>query len=170
MIRSGLASLLRDFVDVLIPGEGPWPSASMVGVQGVLAMRLLEVQGEAGATSSSGRCLNVAGRWRLSMPRRRAEVVQQFEPADPAFFKLVRNAAYLAYYENPAVVRAMQGLGQPYQAMPAAKGYPLPAFDLERGPAAASARSRHQDRGREAARSERAGEGEHGTRTTLPTF
>ena len=45
----GLASLLRDFVDVLIPGEGPWSSASMVGVQGVLAMRLLEAQREPGA-------------------------------------------------------------------------------------------------------------------------
>ena len=40
-----LATLLRDFVDVLIPGEGPWPAASVVGVQGVLAMRLLEARG-----------------------------------------------------------------------------------------------------------------------------
>ncbi|MGD9512137.1 MAG: hypothetical protein AB7X49_26730, partial [Geminicoccaceae bacterium] len=45
----GLASLLRDFVDVLIPGEGSWPPASTVGVQGVLAMRLLEARGEGGA-------------------------------------------------------------------------------------------------------------------------
>ena len=43
----------------------------------------------------------------------------------------MRNAAYFAYYEHPAVVRAIQGLGQPYQAMPGAKGYPLPAFNLE---------------------------------------
>ena len=127
----GLASLLRDFVDVLIPGEGPWPSASMVGVQGVLAMRLLEAQGETGADELERALLACGGPLAPLDAEARAAVVRQFEAAEPALFKLVRNAAYLAYYEHPAVVRAIQGLGQPYQAMPGAKGYPLPAFDLE---------------------------------------
>ena len=43
-----LANMLRDFVDTMIPGDGDWPSASLVGVQGVLAMRLLETLGEKG--------------------------------------------------------------------------------------------------------------------------
>ena len=41
-----LAEMLRDLVDALIPGEGGWPSASIVGVQGILAVRLLEALGE----------------------------------------------------------------------------------------------------------------------------
>ena len=111
----GLASLLRDFVDVLIPGEGSWPSASMVGVQGVLAMRLLEAQGETGADDLERALLACGGPLAPLDADARTGVVEQ----------------YLSYYEHPAVVRAVQGLGQPYQAMPGAKGYPQPAFDLE---------------------------------------
>lgn len=127
----GLAALLRDLVDVLIPGEGAWPPASMVGVQGVLAMRLLEAQGQTAADELEKELLRYGAPFDRLDADRRAEVVRRLEAGNPALFKLVRNAAYLAYYENPAVVRAVQGLGQPYQAMPSAKGYPLPAFDLE---------------------------------------
>ena len=127
----GLASLLRDFVDVLIPGEGAWPPASMIGVQGVLAMRLLEARGETGADELERALTECGGPLAPLDAAARAGVVGRFEATDPTFFKLARNAAYIAYYENPAVVRAIQGLGQPYRAMPGAKGYPLPAFDLE---------------------------------------
>lgn len=127
----GLAALLRDLVDVLIPGEGTWPPASVVGVQGVLAMRLLEALGQTGADELERELLSCGGPFDRLDADGRVEVVRRLEASNPALFKLVRNAAYLAYYENPAVVRAIQGLGQPYQAMPGAKGYPLPAFDLE---------------------------------------
>ena len=127
----GLAALLRDLVDVLVPGDGPWPTASLVGVHGVLAMRLLEVRGQGGADELERALLACGGPFAPLDGAGRIEVVRRFEAADPAFFKLVRNATYIAYYESPAVVRAVQGLGQPYQAMPGAKGYPLPAFDLE---------------------------------------
>ena len=128
----GLATLLRDLVDVLHSRRRPWPSASMVGVQGVLAMRLLEAQGETGADelgAGTARMWRTAGTSGCRRPGRRW--CGSLEAAEPALFKLVRNATYLAYYENPAVVRPFRALGQPYQAMPGAKGYPLPAFDLE---------------------------------------
>ena len=127
----GLAALLRDLVDVLIPGEGAWPPASMVGVQGVLAMRLLEAQGQTAADELELELLRCGAPFDRLDADGRAEVVRRLEVGNPALFRLVRNATYLAYYEHPAVVRAVQGLGQPYQAMPGAKGYPLPAFDLE---------------------------------------
>ncbi|MBV9247238.1 MAG: hypothetical protein JO366_20775, partial [Methylobacteriaceae bacterium] len=41
-----LAIMLRDIVDTMIPGEDGWPAASLVGVQGILGMRLLESLGE----------------------------------------------------------------------------------------------------------------------------
>ena len=51
------------------------------------------------------------------------EVVQRLEAEHPKLFaQALRSAAYLAYYENPAVVRAVRGLGQPYQAMPVPEG------------------------------------------------
>ena len=86
---------------MLIPGEGPWPSASMVGVQGVLAMRLLEAQGETGADELERALLACGGPLAPLDAEARAAVVRQFEAAEPALFKLVRNAAYLAYYETP---------------------------------------------------------------------
>ena len=50
-----LAALFADFVDVLIPGDGKWPSASAVGVQGLLLSRVVEEWGEAAAASDRGR-------------------------------------------------------------------------------------------------------------------
>ena len=43
---AGAATLIADFVDVLIPGERLWPSARTVGVQGQLALRLMEERGK----------------------------------------------------------------------------------------------------------------------------
>src|SRR6202007_524805 len=43
---AGAAVLIADFVDVLIPGERLWPSASSVCVQGQLALRLMEERGK----------------------------------------------------------------------------------------------------------------------------
>ncbi|MFO1037597.1 MAG: hypothetical protein U1E45_12175 [Geminicoccaceae bacterium] len=127
-----LATLLRDLVDVLIPGGGVWPAASTVGVQGVLAVRLMEIRGESGPDELEAAIVACGGPLGGLDATQRVEVVRKFEATDPAFFTLVRNASYLAYYENPAVVRAVRTLGQPYQAMPGFKGYPIPAFDMEK--------------------------------------
>ena len=125
-----LATLLRDLVDVLIPGEGPWPPASVVGVQGLLAMRLMEVRGEFAADELERAVLACGGPLAPLDPAGRIAVVERLEREQGELFRLVRNAAYISYYQNPAVVRAVQGLGMPYRAMPAAEGYPLPPFDL----------------------------------------
>ena len=127
----GLATTLRDLVDVLIPGGGTWPAASLVGVQGVLALRLMEIRGEAGPEELENALIACGGPLAALDSAGKVEVVKRLEETQPALFTLIRNASYLAYYENPAVVRAVQGLGMPYQAMPATKGYPLPAFDME---------------------------------------
>ncbi|MFO1068096.1 MAG: hypothetical protein U1E14_06180 [Geminicoccaceae bacterium] len=125
-----LATLLRDFVDVLIPGEGPWPAASVVGVQGVLAMRLLEVRGEQGPAELEKALLACGGPLAPLDAAGRRAVVERLEREQPKLFVLARNASYVAYYESPAVVRAVVGLGAPYRAMPAAEGYPLAPFDM----------------------------------------
>ena len=44
----------------------------------------------------------------------------------------MRTAAYLAYYESPAIVGVIATLGHAYRAMPHAGGYPVPPFDSER--------------------------------------
>ena len=127
-----LATLLRDFVDVLIPGEGPWPAASVVGVQGVLAMRLLEARGEDGAAELEVALLASGGPLAPLDAAGRRAVVERLEREQAQLFALARNTAYVAYYESPAVVRAVAGLGQPYRAMPGKDGYPMAPFDLTR--------------------------------------
>ena len=96
-------------------------------------MRLMEVRGPSGLRRGGAgpargrRAARSAGRGRTQRRGRapRAE-------AEPALFKLLRSAVYLAYYESPAIVRAIQGLGQPYKAVPIFEGYEQEPFDLER--------------------------------------
>ena len=129
---AGLATLLRDLVDVLIPGEEGWPAGSVVGVQGVLAMRLMEMRGPLACDELEQAVLDSGGPLAPLDEAGRIAVVERLESAKPALFKLLRTATYLAYYENPAIIRAVQGLGQPYKAVPIFEGYEQEPFDLER--------------------------------------
>jgi hypothetical protein len=129
---AALATLLRDLVDVLIPGEEGWPAASIVGVQGVLAMRLMEVRGQDACDGLERAVLAAGGPLAPLDEAGRIAVVQRLEQSEPALFKLLRSAVYLGYYENPAVIRAVQGLGQPYKAVPIFEGYEQAPFDLDR--------------------------------------
>jgi hypothetical protein len=126
------AALIADFVDVLIPGERLWPSAKTVGVQGQLALRLMEERGK-NALPTLVKAIEAAGGpfAGLDEPARVA-VVQRFEEAEPDFFGWVRDAAYIAYYENPFVAEAIVLTGHPYELRPHIKGYPVQRFDLAR--------------------------------------
>jgi len=124
--------MLRDLVDLLIPGQDGWPSASLAGTQGLLGYRLQEVRGE-GAVQELAAVLNACGGPLASLDEAgRIAVVERLEREHADLFKLVRNATFLAYYESPAVIPAIQMLGQPYKAIPGLDGYPLPPFDPER--------------------------------------
>ena len=127
-----LATALRDLVDVLIPGDDPWPAASLVGVHGVLAMRLVEVRGADAVERLHATIRECGGPLAPLNEAQRTKVIETFEQADPNFFKLVRKATYFAYYEHPAVILAIRNLGQPYKAVPIFEGYPLPPFDPNR--------------------------------------
>jgi hypothetical protein len=129
---AGAATLIADFVDVLIPGEGVWPSAKTVGVQGHLALRLMEERGK-NALPALVKAIEAAGGplGPLDEPTRVA-VVQRLEVAEPDLFGWVRDATYIAYYENPFVAEAIVLTGHPYELRPHIKGYPVGRFDLER--------------------------------------
>jgi hypothetical protein len=129
---AGAAALLADFVDVLIPGERLWPSASAVGVQGLLALRLMEERGK-NALPTVVKAIEAAGGPLGPLDEAvRVAVVQRFEKAEPDLFGWVRDATYIAYYENPFVAEAIVLSGHPYELRPHIKGYPVRRFDLER--------------------------------------
>ncbi len=125
-----LATMLRDLVDALIPGQGDWPPASLVGVHGVLAMRLLEQRGEAGLAALEQALSEAGGPLAGRAPAEQAAIVAKLEQASSDLFTLLRTASYFAYYEHPAVIRQIRALGQPYQAVPVHRGYPQKPFDL----------------------------------------
>src|SRR5690606_22212377 len=59
----------------------------------------------------------------------RTAVVRAFETQHPELFGLVRLALFTAYYESPAVIRAIRALGHVYNAAPQPAGYDMPPFD-----------------------------------------
>ena len=129
---AGAATLIADFVDVLIPGERLWPSARTVGVQGQLALRLMEERGK-NALPALVKAIEAAGGPLGGLDEAaRVAVVRRFEEAEPDLFGWVRDAAYIAYYENPFVAEAIVLTGHLYELRPHIKGYPVQRFDLAR--------------------------------------
>ena len=126
------ATMLRDLVDVLIPGEGAWPSGSLAGVHGVLAMRLLELRGEDAVDELEAMLAAAGGPLAGLDEEARVGVVECLEREAPDRFALLRDTVYLAYYESPAVIRQIQALGQPYKAIPIIEGYEQAPFESER--------------------------------------
>ncbi len=125
-------ALLADLVEVLLPGDGSWPSGSTVGVQAPLVLRLIEQRGR-GAVADLMAALTAAGG---PLDRHdeagRIAIVVRFEAVEPDLFGWIRDAAYVAYYENPFVAEVINGLGFVYELRPHVKGYPVQRFDLAR--------------------------------------
>ena len=126
-----IAQLLAGFVDVLIPGDDNWPSASSVGVQAVLASRLTDLDGEMAVERLVER-LGAKGGFAGKSEAERTAIVADIEGDDAEFFKLIRNAVYLAYYESPAAAARIRSLGYAYELRPHISGYAMPAVDPDR--------------------------------------
>jgi hypothetical protein len=133
-------AILHDLVDVLIPGDETWPSASAVGVQGLIAVRLFEEAGEDCLPQIVDALLDAGGPLADHDEAGRVAIVTRFSKGKPDLFERIRAATILAYYEHPFVVEAIRTLGRPYRLTPHLIGYPMKAFDM------AEDRPRH-DRG-----------------------
>src|SRR5262249_10333819 len=110
------ASVLADFVDTLIPGNEIWPSASAIGVQGVLAARLLDLNGEGAVEGLITALQMCGGPFSGKVNEQRVAIVERFEREHPSLFAPVREAAYFAYYENPLIVDHIRAMGHSYQS------------------------------------------------------
>jgi hypothetical protein len=131
------ARLLADFVDALVPGDDHWPSASQVGVQAVLASRIVDVDGEEAVDRLAG-LVRAAGGFDGKNEAERSATVASLERDHGELFTLLRNAVYLAYYENPAVAARIRSLGFTYKLRPHIGGYATLPVDPVRD------RPRHQ--------------------------
>ncbi|GIV84201.1 MAG: hypothetical protein KatS3mg052_1208 [Candidatus Roseilinea sp.] len=59
----------------------------------------------------------------------RVRLVRRLEHTEPTLFAFIRMATYMAYYQHPAVIRAIRRLGHDYNDAPQPSGYHMPAFD-----------------------------------------
>jgi hypothetical protein len=126
------AAVLADFVDTLIPGDEFWPPASTIGIQGLLAARLLDLNGEQAVEGLIAALEMCGGPFAGKSEEERVAIVEHFERDHPSLFALVREAAYFAYYENPLIVDHIRAKGHSYRARPHLSGYALPSFDIVR--------------------------------------
>lgn len=120
-----LAGTLVSLVDLLLPGDELFPAASTVGVQAKLVDRLNELAGP-DVVDQLIAGLEAAGAAPGALDR---AALEAFERAAPEDFLRVRNLAYLAYYESPAVQAAIRALGFTYHAAPLPAGYEVGRFD-----------------------------------------
>lgn len=102
---------LEGLVGALLPGGAGFPGGCATGMVGVLAGRL-----EAGVL---GRVLAFKGD------------AGGLETEESLVFGEVRKQAYMAYYEEPAVIAAIRALGHPYNDAPLPEGYPDESVDPE---------------------------------------
>ena len=100
---------LEGLVRALLPGGIGFPRGCETGMVRVLAGRL-----EAGVLD---RVLAFGGD------------AGGLEVQEPLVFGEVRKQAYLAYYEEPAVISAIRASGHPYNDAPLPEGYPDESVD-----------------------------------------
>lgn len=126
------ACFLQALVDELIPGDGDWPSASQVGVHGILALRLASTSTDDLVARLAIGLGWVGGEFGSPDAPVRIAAIRAFEEADPETFDQLYTAAVLAYYETPAVVEAIRRKGRPYSRMPHITGYDMAPFEMSR--------------------------------------
>ncbi|MGF1473986.1 MAG: hypothetical protein ACFB6S_00290 [Geminicoccaceae bacterium] len=116
-------------VDTLIPGDDRFPPASLVGTHGHLVTRLRELHGPEALAQALQKLGEAAGALATRDPSERNTAVGRFEQADPALFQMLRMITYLSYYEQPAVIDVLRGMGFDYNDAPLPDGYRLEPFD-----------------------------------------
>ena len=138
---AAIAAMLKELVDVLLPGDGRFPAASEAGIHGVVADRLVAQAGESALDDLAATVAACGGPLAPLGPAERQAVVRRIEETRTELFETLRMIGYLAYYESPAVVRAVRALGHVYNDAPQPAGYAMAPFD-ERDPAQAPAHRR----------------------------
>ena len=125
------AKELQSLVDVLLPGDNYFPSASAVGAHGLLAERLRDRLSQGGLDQVLAAVIVATGGVSLAELDEDARVnaVRRFEQEDPELFAMVRSVLYYSYYQSPVVVEAVRRLGIDYNDAPQPLGYVLEPFD-----------------------------------------
>ncbi|MFO1067345.1 MAG: hypothetical protein U1E14_02365 [Geminicoccaceae bacterium] len=120
---------LAALVDTLIPGDERFPTASAVGVHGVMTLRWRDLLGSDALVTLASALARHGGPLSPLSADDRAAVLRRLELAEPPLFAALRMTVYLAYYEQPAVTEQVRALGFAYNEAPLPEGYALDTFD-----------------------------------------
>lgn len=123
--------LLVEFLDILLPGGDGWPSASAVGVQHAILMRMAVKRDDNLLMLLADTLARHHAPYEGFSHEQKIEAVLAMEVAEPDLFNWLRSAANYAYYEAPAVIEAINAHGILLHLDPHQKGYDLPPFDFE---------------------------------------
>lgn len=126
-----IAATLSALVDILIPGDRDFPSASTAGAHGLVFQRL-RVNPGLPALGHVTETLNRDGHFVTSTQNARIAAVARLETDEPVLFSQIRLTTYFSYYELPTVVAAMRAIGHDYNDAPQPLGYVMPPFDPAR--------------------------------------
>ncbi len=103
-----------------------------VGVQSLLALRLLEQKGKREFAELAEALLAAGGPLEGADDADRVAIVARFEADEPALFGWLRDAAYVTYYENPFVAEVINAKGQSTSCARTSRATRSPRFDLGR--------------------------------------
>ncbi|MCO5222058.1 MAG: gluconate 2-dehydrogenase subunit 3 family protein [Thermomicrobiales bacterium] len=127
------AAMLAALCDTLLPGEGNYPSASVAGIQAVVANRLRDRYGTE-VFERLAEDLSIEGRWFPALSEtERVDAVNALHADKPDFFTYLLMAAYLAYYASPQVIEAIRLDGHIYNDAPQPLGYEMTPFSFTPG-------------------------------------
>ena len=93
--------MLKELVDVLLPGDGRFPVASDAGTHGLVADRLMAQTGESALYDLAQTVADCGGPLSPLSREERQAVVRRMEETRPEQFETLRMVSYLAYYESP---------------------------------------------------------------------
>lgn len=123
-----LAQTFATLVDVLIPGDADFPSASAAGVHGLVMDRLRGRLGSE-ALEEIATAIGGASEFLRGTDPDQIEAVRKLENDDPALFSELRFCTYFSYYESPVVIGVLRRLGHDYNDAPQPLGYAMQPFD-----------------------------------------
>jgi hypothetical protein len=112
------ATALAAVADVMIPGDGSYPSAGEAHVVDFVQARVNPAEHEALERLMAG--------VDPKDPAAIAAWLTRLEEDDPPSLELLRFLVYTAYYRDEAVVRAINRRGYDYHAAPMPYGYDVP--------------------------------------------
>lgn len=116
-------SLALRIADVMLPGDGRFPSAQASGAGTELLARL----------RAEGLLARLAAAMSNGLPEGPSarDTVAALEASDPKLFDALRKIVFITYYEQPSVLAAIRALGVPINTTPLPQGYPAEPFDPE---------------------------------------